>query len=148
VFKLTQFIAMVLTVLTLVPLGAHFFALPNKIHLAQTDYFIVQNIYRGWALFGLVMIGAVLANLALAVLMRRDGVAFVLVVLNLLCLIVTLLVFFAFTYPANEATNNWTVIPADWQSLRWQWEASHAVNAVLAFGGFCALTWSLLLAQE
>ncbi len=146
--KATQFVAMVLTALTLVPLGAHLFALPNKIDLAQTNYFIVQNIYRGWALFGVVMIGAVLANLVLAVLTRWQSTAFVLVVVNLLCLIATLAIFFAFTYPANVATNNWTAVPADWQSLRWQWEVSHAVDAVIAFAGFCALTGSLLLTRE
>lgn len=146
--KATQFLAMVLTALTLVPLGAHLFALPNKIHLAQTDYFIAQTVYRGWALFGIVMIGAVLANLTLAALLRWQSTAFVLVMVNLLCLVISLAVFFAFTYPTNLATNNWTTVPADWQNLRWQWEASHAANAVIAFGGFCALTWSLLLARE
>ncbi len=146
--RLTQFIAMVLTALTLVPLGAHLAALPNKIDLGQTDYFIAQNIYRGWALFGAVMIGAALASLSLAILLRRQGAAFVLAMVNLLCLVGTLAIFFAFTYPTNQATNNWTAIPADWQDLRWEWEISHAVNAVIAFGGFCALTWSLLLTRE
>ena len=45
--RLLQFIAMVFTALALIPAGAHFFELPNKIHHAQNDYFIVQNIYRG-----------------------------------------------------------------------------------------------------
>lgn len=148
VLKTAQFAAMVLTALTLVPLGAHLFSLPNKIVLAQTDYFIVQNMYRGWALFGVAIVGAILANLVLAVLLRRQGAAFMLVVVNLLCLIASLLIFFAFTYPANVATNNWTAVPVGWQSLRWQWEVSHAVNAAIVFAGFCALTWSLLVAGE
>ena len=38
--------------------------------------------------------------------------------------------------PANQATNNWTQIPANWEHLRWQWEVSHAVNAVITFVGF------------
>jgi hypothetical protein len=40
----------VLTALALVPAGAHLFELPNKIGLSQDRYFIVQSIYRGWAL--------------------------------------------------------------------------------------------------
>jgi hypothetical protein len=48
--KTLQFVAMVLTALALVPSGAHLFALPNKIHLSETDYFITQGIYRGWSL--------------------------------------------------------------------------------------------------
>ena len=146
--KVTQFIAMVLTALTLVPLGAHLAEMPNKIDLAQSDYFIAQNVYRGWDLFGVVMIGAIAANLVLAVLLRGHRSALGLVLVNLTCLVGALTIFFAFTYPANEATNNWTVIPAGWQSLRLEWELSHAVNAVIAFGGFCALAWSVVLRRE
>jgi hypothetical protein len=54
--KTLQFVAMVLTALTLVPDGAHLFALPNKIHLNETDYFITQRVYSGWSLFGIVLI--------------------------------------------------------------------------------------------
>jgi hypothetical protein len=56
--KVVQFFAVILTALALVPAGAHFFELPNKIELAQDHYFIVQNIYRGWALFGIVVVPA------------------------------------------------------------------------------------------
>lgn len=49
-----QFVAIVLTALALVPGGAHLFALPNKIHLREADYFITQGIYFGWSLFGIV----------------------------------------------------------------------------------------------
>lgn len=142
-----KFIAIVLSALALVPLGAHLFALPNKISLTDANYFVVQNIYRGWALFGIVLFGAVFANVALAWAMRGQR-AFVFVLVNLICLVATLLIFFAFTFPANQATNNWTEVPADWQQLRWQWEVSHAVNAVLAFAGFCSLAMSLLVDEK
>jgi hypothetical protein len=45
---------MMLTALALVPGGAHLFALPNKISLSESDYFIAQSAYRGWALLGIV----------------------------------------------------------------------------------------------
>ncbi len=146
--KPTQFIAMVLTALALVPVGAHLASLPNKIDLAQTDYFIAQNIYRGWALFGIAIVGAIIANLVLAMLLRRQRTPFVLVSVNLLCLVASLAVFFVFTYPTNQATDNWTAMPTNWESLRWQWEVSHAANAVITFIGFCALTGSLLVTRE
>jgi len=145
--KIVQFLAMVLTGLALAPGGAHLFSLANKIHLAQNDYFIVQSIYRGWALLGSVLIGAVLANLALTI-MTRGQKPFPFVLFNLLCLIATLAIFFTFTFPANQATNDWTEVPANWQQLRWQWEVSHAVNAVITFVGFCSLTISLLVVRE
>ena len=61
--KAVQFLAVVLTAIALVPSGAHVFALANKITLGAEQYFIVQNIYRGWSLFGIVWIGALIANL-------------------------------------------------------------------------------------
>jgi len=76
--KVVQFLALVLTALALVPAGAHLFALPNKINLVAEQYFNVQNIYRGWSLFGIVLAGALVANLALAVLLRGRGRPFVL----------------------------------------------------------------------
>ena len=142
-----KFLAVVLTALALVPGGAHLFALPNKIHLTESNYFIVQNIYRGWALFGIVLFGALFANLALAWAMRGQR-AFVFVLIYLGCLVANLVIFFAFTFPANQATNNWTEVPADWQQLRWQWEVSHAVNAVITFVGFCSLAMSLLVEEN
>ena len=55
--RLVQFLAILLTALALVPAGAHLAELPNKIGLDQEAYFIVQNIYAGWALFGIVLFG-------------------------------------------------------------------------------------------
>jgi hypothetical protein len=138
----------VLTALALVPAGAHLFELPNKIGLVQEEYFVVQNIYRGWALFGIVLFGALAANLVLAVLLRRQRAPFRLALLAFLLVAATLAIFFTWTYPANQATQNWTVVPANWQELRTRWEYAHATNAVLTFMALCALTWSALLTRE
>jgi hypothetical protein len=141
--------AVVLTALALVPGGAHAFALLNKIHLGAEQYFIVQNIYRGWALFSIVLLGALLANLVLALmLLRRGGAAFILASLGFCCIALTLAIFFAWTYPANQATGNWTTIPDDWEQLRLQWEYSHAVNAVITFVALCSVMLSALTARE
>ncbi len=45
----------------------------------------------------------------------------------------TLALFFVWTYPANQATGNWTSAPENWEQLRTQWEYSHAANAALTF---------------
>ena len=122
--KIVQFLAIVLTALALVPSGAHLFALPNKMGLAADQYFIVQNIYRGWSLFGTVLLGALIANTTLMLMVRRKAAAFALALFASLCVAVTLLVFFAWTYPANELTDNWTTIPGNWEQLRHHWEYS------------------------
>lgn len=140
-----RFLALIVTAVALIPGGAHLFELPNKLGLAQDDYFVVQGIYRGWALFGAVIIPAALANLALAILLRRDRRAFWLAFAAFLLIAASLAVFFTWTFPANQATANWTVAPANWATLRLQWEYSHAINAVLTFCALCCASLGALL---
>ncbi|HEY3909810.1 MAG TPA: hypothetical protein VGM07_07960 [Stellaceae bacterium] len=137
-----QLVALMLTGLELVPTGAHFFELWNKFALDQQQYFIIQQIYRGWAWFGIVLIAAIATNLAASMMLWRSRDRFWPSLTAGLLLAVTLAVFFVWTYPANQATGNWTTIPADWRALRRQWELSHAVNAVLTFAalGFAAFS--------
>jgi len=140
--RVTQFLATVLIALALVPAAAHLAALPNKIDLPQDEYFIVQGIYRGWALFGIVLFGALAASLALAILLRGSGHAFWLALGAFLLIAATLAIFFMWTYPANQATQNWTNAPANWMALRTQWEFAHAAGAVLTFAALCLVTAS------
>lgn len=146
--RVVQFIALVLTALALVPAGAHLAALPNKIGLGEASYFIAQSIYRGWALFGIVLFGALIANLALAVVLRAQRAPLAFALIAALCLAAMLAIFFAYTYPANEATANWTMVPDNWRQLRRQWEYSHAVNAAVTFAGFCSVVMSVLLTRQ
>jgi hypothetical protein len=106
---IAQFLALVLTALALVRAGAHLFELPNKIGLGQDDYFVVQGIYRGWALLGIAVFGALGANLAAALLVRRQPGPFWLALSAFLLVAATLAIFFTWTFPANQATSNWTV---------------------------------------
>jgi Domain of unknown function (DUF1772) len=146
--KLVQFLAIILTALALVPSGAHFFELPNKIDLPQEVYFTVQSIYRGWALFGIVLFPALATNVMLAVMVRRQRGPFRLALIAALCMAGTLAIFFGWIYPANQATSNWTRVPENWTALRAQWEYSHAVNAVIMFVALCAATLAVLTARR
>ena len=62
--RIIQFLAIMLTALALVPSGAHLAALPDKMTMTQAAYFVAQQVYAGWALFGFVLFGALGANLA------------------------------------------------------------------------------------
>lgn len=143
-----QFLAVILTALALVPAGAHLFALPNKLGMSQEAYFTVQQIYRGWALLGSVLAAALMAIVALAVLLRRQPAPFWLAFVAAGGIVAVLAVFFIWTYPANQATQDWTVAPADWQALRRQWEFSHALNAAITFVALMAVTLSVLTARR
>jgi hypothetical protein len=54
--------ALLLVALCLVPTGAHLSELPNKIGLPADQYMLVQQIYRGWALFGSLIVAALAAT--------------------------------------------------------------------------------------
>jgi len=146
--RIVQFLAVVLTALALVPAGAHLFALPNKIGLAADQYFIAQNIYRGWSLLGFVWGATLLVNLVLAVMQRGRRAPFRWALLACLCSVAAFVIFFVWTFPANQATSNWTSIPPDWEALRRQWEYSHAINALVLLAALCAVTLSVLTSRE
>ena len=62
--KTIQFLAIIITARALVPAGAHLASMPNKIGLDKGQYFTIQGAYRGWALFGIALIGALSVLLA------------------------------------------------------------------------------------
>ncbi len=125
------------------PALAHLLELPNKIGLGRDDYFTVQQIYRGWALLAIPILGAIASTAALAWLARSLPRVFYWALTALVCLGLAQAVFWIFTFPANAATKNWTVVPENWQALRAQWEYSHAVGAILTLAAMAALIFSL-----
>jgi hypothetical protein len=138
-----HFLSIAFVALSLGPALAHLLELPNKIGLGRDDYFTVQQIYRGWALLGLVIFGGIVSTAALAWMSRGQAPALHWVLTGLLCLLLAQAVFWIFTYPTNVATNNWTSVPENWQSLRVRWEYSHAVGAILTLAAMAALILAL-----
>jgi len=126
---------------------AHLFALPNKIGLPRESYLTVQQVYRGWSLLGVAFFGALAATTWLAVLARGRR-AFYPTLVAALSLAASLIVFFAFTYPANQQTANWTQLPEHWERLRLQWEYSHAASAILDLVALISFAVSLLVERR
>jgi hypothetical protein len=118
---------------------AHVASLPNKIGLPADAYLTVQQIYRGWAAFGFLLFAALAAILALVVLDWRKRRPVALELAALVLLAASLGVFFAWTEPANAATQYWTMLPDNWEQLRAAWEYSHAAAACLVLLAFSAL---------
>jgi hypothetical protein len=121
-------------------------ALPNKIHLPQEPYFVVQQTYRGWEFVGIVLIAAIVADVYLSWLLRGQPRPFWLSLGGGLCMIATLAVFFAWTLPANLATDNWLSTPPNWQDIRARWEYAHAAGAALTLAGLCLIVAAALVA--
>ena len=140
-------IALLFAALALAPALAHLLELPNKIGLSREEYLTVQQIYSGWWLLGVVVLGALLLSLSLAVATRRRRREFVPALIGFLCIAGTQAIFWTFTYPANQETANWTLLPDHWRALRTQWEYSHAASAVLNLAAFIALACAVLAAR-
>ena len=141
-----RFLSLLFVALCLAPAAAHLLELPNKIGLSRDDYLTVQQIYRGWALLGIVVAGALLSTLMLTFLLRHRRRQFRLALAAFLCVVGTQVVFWTFTYPTNQETLNWTVLPPVWEPLRAQWEYSHAASALLNLAALILLILSVLAA--
>jgi hypothetical protein len=137
--KVLRFLSLLFVALSLAPAMAHLLELPHKISLPAAEYLTVQQLYAGWALLGIVILGALLSTLGLLLVERMHGERISPTFLAFLCIVGAQIVFWVYTYPANVATHNWTMLPDNWMSLRSQWEYSHAVGAVLNLLALVAL---------
>jgi hypothetical protein len=146
--KRAQFLSLLFTALALAPAMAHLLELANKIGLPRDDYLTVQHIYDGWALLGFVVFGALFSTLALALLTRRRGRQFAYALTAFLSIAATQVVFWTFTFPVNQVTRNWTVLPDNWLAVRAQWEYSHAASAILNLLALVAVILSVLASRE
>jgi hypothetical protein len=142
------FIAILSTALAMAAAGAHALELPNKMALSGTDYFVVQRIYRGWDALGFLLLVELVSLIAAAVFSRRTPGVFRAVLVSILALILAQAVFWAFTFPANVATNNWTQQPENWETLRAQWEYSHLAGAGFQLVALIAIIIAALLRTQ
>lgn len=143
--KIARFFSLLFVALVLAPALAHLLELPNKIGLSREEYLVVQQIYNGWQLLGIVIYGALLSTLALTIMVRHQPKVFGLTLAAFLCLLAAHVLFWIYTFPANQETLYWTVLPENWMVLRAQWEYSHAAGAVLNLIAFIMLVLSVLV---
>jgi hypothetical protein len=143
-----QFFSLIFTSLALAPALAHLLELPHKIGLARDDYFIVQQIYAGWSLLGIVVVGALVSTFLLTLVLRKRRIPqYKLALTSFICVAATQAIFWIFTFPANKHTVNWTMM-ANWDALRTQWEYSHAASAVLDLVALVCLIICILASDK
>ena len=135
------FITILATLTSLAPALTHLIELPHKLSLPRDAYFTVQQLYAGWNLFGIAILVQLISLVLLAWRSAREYYVFRPVVAALVLLVIAQVLFWLFTFPANEVTQNWTLIPEDWEGLRRQWEYSHAGGAFCQLAGlFCLIS--------
>jgi hypothetical protein len=145
--RLTRWISLISTAVTLAALTAHAIELPNKLQLAAPLWLAVQQqLYRGWgAVFGPFEIAAIASTWVLAYLVRGRGPVFRRTLLAALLLSGALLAFFWLVAPVNAAVAAWTAdaLPGDWPAYRLRWELGHAAGFVLGLTAFVVLLRAL-----
>lgn len=144
--QIVRFFSLLFVGLALAPGLAHVLQMPHKMDLSGTDYLRVQQLYAGWALFGVVVLGALISTLALTILVRTRLRQFALGCIAFGSMLVTQVIFWTFTFPVNEQTRNWTTLPVNWMTLRERWEYSHATAAVFDLIAFIAIVLAVLAA--
>src|SRR5262249_50376860 len=120
-----QFLSLLFAVLAMTTGFAHLLELPSKMSFTGREYLTVQQVYRGWAWLGVIIVGAIVSTLTLMIGVRASPVSFAYAAIAFSAMVGTQVVFWMFTYPVNRVTKNWTFLPYDWPRLRSQWEYSH-----------------------
>ncbi len=143
-----RFLAILFTALALAPGVDHLAAWPNNYDLPREAYFAAQGLYRGWELFGIALVGALILNGALAWTHRHWRPSFALASFATLAMAASLAAFFIWTFPANRATTNWTAMPENWEALRRNWEMGHAIGAVCTLVALVSVTLAALRAPQ
>jgi hypothetical protein len=139
-----RFTAILFTAITLSALMAHLLELRVKINLSKENYQTVQGIYSGWQWLAIFEIGAILLTTIWAIIDRKLNPIFSFLLTALICFILSIIVFFLFTFPTNQETLNWTNLRDNWDELRKTWEYSHAARAILSLLGFSSLVIAIL----
>jgi len=138
------FVALLATAIALGGALAHALELPNKIGLSGEAYFVVQQIYSGWNRLAFVLAAELFGIIAVIWLHRTEPGVLRPTLAALVFLVAAQSVFWVFTFPANEATENWTQQPGNWDALRRQWEYSHLAGAALQTAAMAALIVAVL----
>ena len=158
-----QILTLILIALVMVPALAHVLELPGKLRLAKEAYFTVQPIYYpGFTIIGACEPAAIVSTLVLLVLTPRESNAFWLTLVALLALIGVHAVYWLFTHPVNNFSQQSERLSTagsgffslgstskragqgepdvvDWIAMRDRWEYSHVARAGLAALSFVAL---------
>ncbi len=142
------FVALFATALAMGGALAHALELPNKIGMSREEYFIAQKLYLGWNRLAYLLAVELGGMLAVIYLYRRRPRILYPALAALACLIAAQAVFWIFTFPANQATENWSLTTTDWEVLRRQWEYSHLAGAVFQTFAMASLIVAALNRRE
>lgn len=142
--------ALVLAALSLGPSFAHVLEAPPRLNTWSPELWREATVFNGqFQLFawigGPLDVAAILASALLVYLLAADRPALWFALAGACLLAGGLLAWVILVAPANTVLATWRAgaIPADFDTVRWRWEAGHIVVAALkalAFVAVCAAT--------
>ena len=146
---LWRFITVMLTALSMATVFCHLMEMPAKLSIGGGLWLtLLQTLYPPtFGSFGAVFeVGALIATLVLAFLVRDRQPAFRWTMVALFCLVAAHAIFWTLIAPVNATLGPLTpeTLPPDWSALRDRWEYSHATRAILELVALGALVISML----
>jgi hypothetical protein len=150
--KVLRFVNLLLVALTLGMTFSHALEYPGKAKLDGAEWLTVQhNVYLAFGVVGAIIeVTAILTTWIVFAQIRSWKLARVLTLLAGLATTAALGIWFGWVDPVNTALKAWTpaTMPDNWMSFRDQWEAGHAVSAILFGLAFSALVVAILSETE
>lgn len=146
--KILRFVTVMLTALSLSAAFAHLLEMPAKLTYDGAQWvYLLQTLYPTFGkVSGMCEIGAVVTALVLVIAVRKRPKAFRWTLLAAACLVAAHAIYWIWVAPVNAALVPLSpeTLPADWASLRNQWEFAHASRAILQIAALAALVISIL----
>jgi hypothetical protein len=144
-----RLLAIVFAALSLAPALGHLLEMPAKMSYDGAMWLAVQQtLYGAFGVFGAAFeVGALIAVVVLVWLVRRRPPSFRWTFAAAACMAAAHAAFWIWLAPVNATVAALTpqTLPADWTSLRSQWENAHAARALLQIGVVFALAMSVLV---
>ena len=147
--KAWRFLTIIFTALSLGPALGHLLELPAKMAYEGALWLTVsQTLYATFGTVGAAFeVGAVVACVILAILVRQRRPAFGWTMFGAICVVVSHAAFWVSLAPVNATIAALTIdtLPVGWVGLRTQWEYTHAARAALQLMALGALVVSVLV---
>jgi hypothetical protein len=148
--RVWRLLAIMLTALSMGAALAHLLEMPAKLGYSGALWLtLLQTLYP--PAFGTIgaafEVGAVVAAVVLAFLVRQRRPAFAWTLLGALCLVAAHAAFWIWVAPVNATLMPLTTetLPPDWTTLRNQWEYTHAARALVQIAALGFLVFSILV---
>jgi hypothetical protein len=144
-----RFITLMLTALNMAMAFSHLLQMGPRLSYDGPMWRSTQNMYINYGppIGSTIEMGAFGSTLLLSILVFRRGATARWTWLGMICFAIAQVLYWFLVQPVNNQMITWPLdsVPPGWESLRSQWEYTHAVRAILMILGFASLVRSVLV---